>query len=179
MISAGTQFIRSHVQGICDFFKFLCYSLLEAPLMQVLARLIHIFLFSCGRHTCMSQLRTVWTCPRQCGITSGGGTLALGSSAAMSAPCSSWTNSPNSLPGLVSVSESLSLQLQLWPWLEVHCSQLCCVQHCQEEWGVERHKLPDSCVKEWLCTWVLLPWDNWNILDGQLSSLKPFDLKSS
>lgn len=38
---------------------------------------------------------------------------------------------------------------------------------------MEKHKLPDSCVKEWLYTWVFLPWDNWNTLDGQLSSLKP------
>lgn len=65
------------------------------------------------------------------------------------------------------MSKSLSLQLQLWPWLEVHL-QLCCVQHCQEEWGVEKHKLPDSCVKEWLYTWVFLPWEYWNTLDGQL-----------
>lgn len=50
----------------------------------------------------MSQHRTVWTCPRHCGIASGAlmspqGTLALGSSVAMSAPCSSWTNLPKLL----------------------------------------------------------------------------------
>lgn len=135
----------------------------------------------------MSQRRTVWTCPRQCGITSGAlmstgghfGTWKQCSHVSTLLQLGVWLNYPNLLPGLVSLSKSLSLQLHLWPWLKVHCSQLCCVQHCREEWGVGKHKLPDSCVKEWLYTWGFLAWHNWNTLDGQLSSLKPCVLESS
>lgn len=98
------------------------------------------------------------------------------SSVPAQAPCSSWINSPKLLAraGLWTNPCPCSiLQLQLWPWLEVCCSQLLCVQKNQKKRDAEKHKLPDCHVLQSgsTCHGV-----QWNVLDSQLSSLKSYDL---